>query len=77
MPQLSKVIWLFCIQCIFEIDIALVYQTIELRLVLDSRKLEGLAWVENGGMLGKVPIGRIIETVLALSDPIDDKQTMC
>ena len=41
---------------------------------MDFRKLEGLAGVENCGMLGKVPVVRIIETVLVLSDPIDDKQ---
>lgn len=59
-PELAELVGLDTVKSVFEVDVALVNETVELGAVSDRREVERSGRVEDGRMLGEVSVVRVI-----------------
>lgn len=60
MPKLPQFIWFHFIQGILKVNVAQIHHAIELGAVLDQGEVEWFTRIEDGGMLCKVTIVRVV-----------------
>lgn len=60
MPKLPQFIWFHLIQGILKVNVAQIYHAIEFGAVFDHGEVEWFTGIEDGGMLRKVAIVRVV-----------------
>jgi hypothetical protein len=62
-PQLSRDIWVRRIELVFKLRVPLTKEFVERRPVFDVVEVERLSGAENGRVLGKITVMRVVEAV--------------